>query len=125
MDPNTIKSIEQLLHSVRKQLMRLYNDDLQGQCVFASEVIAIALKFMGLSKIQTIAGWCIYDDPSSCSDAGYDPHTWVEIWFADKIYYLDVTADQFNYWMFPEHRFPGVIFQEGLPYGMSHKKPLE
>lgn len=104
--------------------MRLYNDDLQGQCVLASETIAISLKFMGFGNVRTIAGWCIYDDPSSCSDAGYDPHTWVEFCHADKIYYLDVTADQFNYWMFPEHRFPSVIFKEGLPYGMSREKPL-
>lgn len=125
MDVKMTKSIETLLHSIRKQLERLHGDDLQGKCVIASEVIAVALKLMGLRDIQTVAGWCIYDDSSSCSDACYDPHTWVELHYANRTYYLDVTADQFNYWMFPENRFSSVIFQEGLPYGMSYDKPLE
>jgi len=125
MDSNMAKSIERLLDSIRTQLENLYNNNIQGHCVIASEIVAAALKLMGFSNIRIVEGWCVYDDPSSCSDSGYDPHTWVELFYDDKFYYLDATADQFNYWMFPENRFPRVIFQKGLPYGMSREKPLE
>ncbi len=125
MDSENIKSIKHLLRSIRTQLEVLYDGNLQGHCVIASEITATALKLMGVNNIQIIEGWCLFDDASSCSDTSYDPHTWVQIFYGGKTYYLDVTADQFNYYMFPENRFANVIFQEGLPYGMSYDKPLE
>ena len=55
------------------------------------EMIVDMLYDIGI-KAETIEGWCIYEDDSSCTDRCYDEHTWVEC----EEYYIDVTADQFN-----------------------------
>ena len=66
-------------------------------------------------------GYCLYDNGDFCSDVPYDPHTWAEL----DGYYLDVTADQFNYGMIEENEFAPICIKLGLPHGIVINKPVE
>lgn len=116
-----------LLETVRRKLSLQYNGDVTGQCVEASDIIVELLRRYGYLDVKCVCGYCVYDDWSHCSDAPYDPHTWVELWLPNEElpYYLDVTADQFNYGMDPDHKFSSIIFRKGLPHGMRYTKPEE
>ena len=93
--------------------------DLCGRCIEASELIVANLKYWGCNDYNTVEGWCEFDDDSNCSDAPYDPHTWVEM----GNIYIDVTADQFNYNMYKENEYPPILIHKGLPHGMCYEEP--
>ena len=95
--------------------------DLCGYCIEASELIVSLFRYFGYTNCKTVEGWCSFDDDSSCSDAPYDPHTWVEI--ENGQFYIDITADQFNTCMYRENKYPPIIFRKGLPYGMCYEEP--
>ena len=95
--------------------------DLCGSCIEASELIVALIKYHGYHNCKTVEGWCSYDDDSSCSDRPYDDHTWVEI--ENGQYYIDITADQFNYAMYEENEYPAILFRKGLPHGMCYEEP--
>ena len=116
-------NVMDVLYTVRTLMERRYGvgTDLTGHCIEASDIIVDMLKVFGCKSVRAVEGWCHYDDEHYCSDRSYDPHTWVEL----NGYYLDVTADQFNFGMFKENEFPSVIFQKGLPHGMCYAEPVE
>ncbi len=85
-------------------------DNLQGLCVKTSEFIANHLTRMGY-KAKVVSGYCWYDmNFQSCTDMPGDPHTWVQVYglpeFRGRVCYIDVTGDQFNYWL--EHKLSEI-----------------
>jgi hypothetical protein len=115
--------IRHIIECARLYMVRLYGagTNLCGRCIEASELIVSMLNYFGYMNCKTVEGWCKFDDDSSCSDAPYDPHTWVEA--ENSKVYIDVTADQFNTCMYKENEYPGIIFRVGLPYGMCYDEP--
>ena len=97
--------------------------NLAGHCIEASELIVSILDILGI-EAETVEGWVKYDDTRYC-EYPYDAHTWVEVTSGEKWFYIDVTADQFNYGMDPETQFNGVIIQQGYPHGVSQELPEE
>lgn len=95
--------------------------DLSGFCIDASETLCSNLLIHGFKDAKVVEGWCIYEDPSNCTDKPYGEHTWVEIekHGRDNIY-IDVTADQFNYF---GNEYNKVIIQRGLPDNMVYDEP--
>ncbi len=130
---------------IRQFMEDKYGTGLQlaGRCMEASEMLSVALKLLNFSGVQTVEGWCCYDDASNCSCRPYDEHTWVEVAIKgneDKLaqaldrlkrqpntgkLYIDLTADQFNLCMYTENQYPGIIVSKVLPYGMSYEEPEE
>lgn len=106
---------------VRKKLLLKHGGDLAGTCIDASEEIHEKLKVLGI-KSTIIEGWCHYDDASSCSDRDYDEHTWVECEISGQNIYVDVTADQFSY--FIDEEIPPIIVGD-KPYYMVYDKPVD
>ena len=74
-----------------------------------------------LKTANVVRRWMI----SHYGEYPYDAHTWVEVTGGEKWFYIDVTADQFNYGMDPETQFNGVIIQQGYPHGVSQELPEE
>lgn len=113
--------LELVLNGVRSLMEAKYGKgtDLCGRCIEASELIVANLKYWGCNDCKTVEGWCEFDDDSNCSDAPYDPHTWVEM----GNIYIDVTADQFNYNMYKENEYPPILIHKGLPHGMCYEEP--
>ena len=105
---------------VRKQLIAKHGEDLAGTCIEASEKIQEKLTKLGI-KSTIVEGWCHYDDASSCSDRDYDEHTWVECEISNETLYVDVTADQFSY--FIDEDIPEIIVGE-KPYYMIYDEPV-
>lgn len=93
-----------------------YGLDLCGTCIEASDMIVDMLYDIGI-KAETVEGWCVYEDDSSCSDRCYDEHTWVEC----EGYYIDVTADQFNSCMF--NKLQEIYVTKEKPMCMVYDKP--
>lgn len=117
-----ISELRKIAAEVRKELAERYNNDLGGFCIEASEIIQERIVEMtGLDCILS-EGWCRYDFDFGFDENPWDPHTWVEIPSLGLC--IDVTADQFNRWMNPDHKFPEVIVQKGLPYGMEYDEPF-
>jgi len=122
--------VQQALEKVRQKMVAQYGvgTDLCGHCIEASDWIAeelIQSKMADRKDIRVVEGWCVYDDPCCCSDLFYDAHTWMEVIHTDTLYYLDVTADQFNANMFEENEFSPIIFQVGRPNAMVLDEPSE
>lgn len=92
---------------------------LAGHCIEASELLVQILHLLDMDA-EMVEGWLHYDDTRYC-EFEYDPHTWVEVTIDRKMFYVDVTADQFNYGMDPEAQFPPIIVQEGYPHGISRQ----
>jgi hypothetical protein len=93
--------IVQRIHAVSEEVRTLLeakygseNNDLQGKCIEAAELISEKLLKKGIGH-RIVEGWIIYDDASGCSDRDYDEHTWVEV---DDLY-VDVTLTQFEPFM--------------------------
>lgn len=121
------ETILSYIKEIRKVMEYNYGTgtDLCGECIEASEIIATALRFIGLKNCKTVEGWCEFDDEYYGSDRPYDPHTWVEIPLPNsKPIYIDITADQFNPGMFEGTKYPPVIICNGLPHGMSYTEPV-
>lgn len=111
--------IYNICKEIRNEIVSKYGEDnLYGKCIEASDKIVEKLKDIGI-KASTIEGWCIYDDDSSCSDRGYDEHTWVEL--TDGTY-IDVTATQFEYFMYDD--IPEIIIGEKPEY-MIYDEPID
>lgn len=114
-----------LITHILKQLRTFFettigtDTDLAGYCIQTSEYIKTVLTLLNFKNVRTKEGWCRYDLDDYGSDCPWDPHTWCEY----EDYYLDITADQFNYGMYCENEFPPVIFQKGLPHGMQYTCP--
>lgn len=118
-----LNNLQYIAAEVREKMVGLYGDgtDLCGHCIEASEKIAERIREeLGIEAI-TVEGWCRFDDDAYGSDRPWDPHTWVEV--PSLGLYVDVTADQFNFGMERKNKFPGVIVQKGLPYGMIYDEP--
>lgn len=122
-----VQGIRKIISEVRKLMETEYGTgtDLAGHCIEASQLITTILnRFVARipnEVFKTVEGWCEYDDEYYGSDVPYDPHTWVE---SNTGYYIDVTADQFNPGMCNENEFKGIIFQTGLPHGMTYTEPV-
>lgn len=115
------KFIEYTLKKCRVYIEYISDGDVAGYCIEASELIVAIFKFYGFNDCKTVEGWCQYDDDAGCSDRDYDEHTWVEI-LSGK-YYIDITADQFNYHMYKQNEYAPIIFQMDLPHGMCYEEP--
>lgn len=87
--------------------------NMAGHCIEASDLLVQILHLLGYVDARTAEGWVKYDD-DRYAESGYDAHTWVELGNT----YIDVTADQFNYGMFPENKFKGIIICEKYPHGV-------
>ena len=120
---NAEKLIKLVAYKVRKLMEYRYGvgTDLCGECIEASELIAAILRYLGYADCKVVEGWCAFGDGSSCSDAPYDPHTWVEL--DGGTVYIDVTADQFNHFM--EFPYKPIEIRRGLPHGMVYNEPIE
>ncbi len=120
---NQITAIQYTLKAVRSYMEKTYGKgtELAGHCIEASEYIVAILKSLGYEQAKTVEGYCLYDNGDFCSDVPYDPHTWAEL----DGYYLDVTADQFNYGMIEENEFAPICIKLGLPHGIVINKPVE
>lgn len=112
-----------IVMTVREWMVAHYGEgvNLAGHCIEASELIHNILVAAGLEAC-TVEGWVRYDD-TRYAEYAYDCHTWVEVTLNNRVYYVDVTADQFNYGMDPEFKFSGVIIQEGYPHGVTLTLP--
>lgn len=115
----TLAKVMQAATIVRSWLVDHYGEgvNLAGHCIEASDLIASILSLLD-SEARVVEGWVLYDNTQYCSTP-YDAHTWVEVKVGTDWYYLDVTADQFNYGMDPEFRFPPIILQKGYPHGVT------
>lgn len=115
-------TINHVVKSVREFMVHSYGVgvELAGHCIEASEIIVKVLSYFSIGA-KTLEGWCIYDIEDYGSDCPYDAHTWVELTDSDT--YIDVTADQFNFGMFEENNFDGIIIKQGLPHGMVYDEP--
>ena len=113
---NTYETIKKIANLVREQIMFESGDDPTGYCVEASEMIIEELKMEGL-KAELIEGWVQYDDPSTCTDRDHDEHSWVEC----EGYIIDVTGDQFDYFM--EEPMPPVYIDKEIPHGWFYDEP--
>lgn len=116
------KELEQIAGAaqiVRKWMVDHYGTgvNLAGHCIEASGLLCSIIQLLGI-EAETMEGWVRYDDDRYCS-VPYDAHTWVEARIDGNTYYIDVTADQFNYGMDPEHKFEGTIIQQGYPHGVT------
>lgn len=110
---------------VRTWLVDHYGEgvNLAGHCIEASDLIVKILTLLDYTTVETVEGWCRYDDTHYC-EYPYDAHTWVELTDGGELpWYIDVTAEQFNYGMDPEFKFPPIIVRRGLPHGMSYVLP--
>lgn len=96
------------------------NDKLYGTCMDASDMIVDMLSDIGI-KAEFIEGWCSYDISSNCSDRSYDEHCWVEVKDGDKLWYIDVTATQFNAFVCKE--FEPIIVTTQKPKSMLYDEP--
>ena len=123
--PSIVRDVPALLlktaNIVRRWMTSHYGEgvNLAGHCIEASELIVSILDILGVNA-ETVEGWVRYDDTRYC-EYPYDAHTWVEVVNDDQWYYIDVTADQFNYGMNPEFQFSGVIIQTEYPHGVSQE----
>ena len=115
--------ISSVLYTVRKYMEAHYGtkSGLAGHCIEASDFIVLFLRMLGITDAKTVEGWCQYDDEYYGSTRPWDEHTWAEI--PSLGLYLDVTADQFNFGMYEENKFKGIICRKGLPYGMRYDEP--
>lgn len=116
-----LSQIKSVAYTIREEMVGLYGPFLGGKCIEASDKIVAALSEHLSINAKTVEGWCRFDDEYYGSDRPWDPHTWVEV--PSLGLYIDVTADQFNYGMYSENEFPGVIVQKGLPHGMQYNEP--
>ena len=122
-----------ILVPVRKEMeeRHSHNPELYNTCIEASELIVERVLAVSPSEnIKTVEGWVYFDDPSSCSDRGYDPHTWVEWFHQGDTWYLDVTASQFEDYMTnidetSETAIPLIILSDKRPYCFRHEQPEE
>lgn len=116
--------MHELLHKigweVRKELEEESND-LRGSSLYASELIISALKKERVSA-KSVEGWCVYDEFTNYTNAHYDDHVWIEVADGKKVWYVDVTATQFQFQI--DVNIPKVIVGE-RPYYMSYKEPSE
>ena len=116
-----MQAIRVICRAVRDDLVARYGKDcLYGTCIEASERICSNLKRHNI-EAKIVEGWCHYDDASSCSDRDYDEHTWVEATIDGKMLYLDVTADQFQFYI--DEEIPNIIIGE-KPYYMVYEEPV-
>lgn len=120
----TLEKVTHFVKAVRVYMERTYGrgTDLAGHCIEASEYIKQILLSFGILGVETVEGWCQYDDEYYGSDRPYGEHTWVEI---NHKCYIDVTADQFNPGMYKENEYNPIIIQRGLPHGMRYTEPVE
>lgn len=117
-----INEIYNIASAVRKELAERCNNDLGGFCIEASELIQDGITGIMGFNCELVEGWCKYDFDFGFDENPWDPHTWVEVPHLGL--YIDVTADQFNRWMNSDHKFPEIIVQKGLPYGMEYDEPF-
>lgn len=97
------------------------NPDLYGECMDASDEIVSMLSDIGI-EAEFIEGWVSYDMGGCCSDRSYDEHCWVEVKDGDDVWYVDVTATQFNRLMCTE--FEPIIVTKERPKAMSYDEPV-
>lgn len=98
---------------------------LSGHCIEASEMIAYAINLILHGEFaRTVEGYCLYDDEEYGSDRPYSEHTWVQT-SIHGLEYIDVTADQFNVAMYPEHQYKNIHYSSNLPYGIMVNQPRE
>ncbi len=123
----TEQVLRQVATAVRRYIDVRYDGDTAGTCIEASELIKSVATRLGIPGMSVIEGWCRWDDDCYGSDRPYDPHTWAECRLPDSPvpYYVDVTADQFNYGMAPENEFPEVIVTRDRPSAMRYEEPDE
>lgn len=112
---NVLETVIETCRMVRHNFEKKYGEDLQGKCIEASETIQKMLLEKGI-ETKLVEGWCHYDDSSTCSDRDYDEHTWLE---CDGLY-IDITADQFSY--FIDEKIPKILVGD-KPYYMKYEEP--
>lgn len=96
---------------------------LAGHCIEASELLVDLLHILDYN-VETLPVYVTYDE-DNYGQTGYDEHMLVKLIALDISFYIDVTADQFNYGMFPEHHYaPITMSVNNLPYGMSVDTPV-
>lgn len=124
MSKAEMSNIRHILEFIRKY----YEDhigtgtDLCGYCFEASEWIEEVLLRNGYESVAVVEGYVYYDDWQYGTNQRFDAHAWVE--YTDDIgavWILDVTADQFNYGMDPENKFPDIVFTQGAPHGYFYQ----
>lgn len=121
MSDSLYSTIVTTCNLVRKWMVEHYGEgiNLAGHCIEASDLIVDILGIASVKGAQSVEGWVTYDD-DMYSIVSYDPHTWVEVHSdSGDFYYIDVTADQFNYGMDFEFKFSGVtICFNRYPHGV-------
>lgn len=119
----TLEAIRAILATERKKLEQRYGTEIQlCNCIEVTDNLAAQIRKLGIPA-EVAEGWIVYDEGGFCSDAPWDAHTWVEFRLNDEWYYADITADQYNFGMFPENEFPPIVLCVGLPYGMQYAEP--
>lgn len=114
------KIIEKL-YNIRDRLEDKYGM-VQGRAEDACDEIELFLLDNSI-EYDIINGWCQYDDYNSYYAKNYAEHMWIEATINNELYYIDITADQFNEMMHPSHEFDKVIFSTEIPECMSYEEP--
>ena len=109
---NRKEIINKVAYNVRTNLLNKYNGDLFGKCIEASDTIVKELKKYNI-KSEAIKVYCLYENFESCSDYCYEEHWLVKFRADNKIWYLDITINQFQ-WAFYK-QLPDIYCNTKLP----------
>lgn len=117
-----IKTIKQIAYGYRKVKELEWNSTTApyGVCVETSETLILLLKKQSIES-TLIEGWWLYNDKESHTNRPYDEHSLVCIHIDQKAYYLDITGDQFQFYM--DDSIPAVYLDTDLPKPVTITEP--
>lgn len=117
-----VKMVKQIAHEYRNIKESEWIDATApyGVCVETSETLILLLKKQSI-EASLVEGWWIYDDKESHTNRPYDEHSLVCITIDQKPYYLDITGDQFQFYM--DDSIPSVYLDTKPPNSFKITEP--